>query len=304
MHDKERVLLVGDNPFHGISHLSQDRARTRDDMPSNMEDSAKLVIASIENGANGFMFSVSENTLAVLKIIRERGYIDRISLYAIVPYMYEYVRLYNRVGMYGLAKEFAKKVALSGNTKAITTALFGFISSDPICFTKTYLSYEISRIKSSAGTKSNLQSVLLHEVITDMFLAFNYDWFFKSYVEFLLKLGVMPGFNTSNFTHLVKKLKECKVDLNRVTIATPFNKVGFQMNPSKIACERVLKSIPDSNVIAISILAAGYLSPAKGIAYISKLQNINGVVAGVSKLKHAQETFKLLRDNFQRSKTC
>ena len=27
--DKKMVLLVGDNPFHGISHLSQKQARTR-----------------------------------------------------------------------------------------------------------------------------------------------------------------------------------------------------------------------------------------------------------------------------------
>ena len=26
---EEKVLLVGDNPFHGISHLSQERSRVR-----------------------------------------------------------------------------------------------------------------------------------------------------------------------------------------------------------------------------------------------------------------------------------
>jgi hypothetical protein len=51
-------------------------------------------------------------------------------------------------------------------------------------------------------------------------------------------------------------------------------------------------------VIAISILAAGYLSPSDAIDYIATLPNIKGVAVGVSKEKHAQETFKFLKALF------
>jgi hypothetical protein len=84
-----------------------------------------------------------------------------------------------------------------------------------------------------------------------------------------------------------------------VVIAAPFNKVGFQMDPSKAECEKALASIDEANVIAISILAAGYIKPAEAADYIQSLPNILGVAAGVSKERHARETFKLFNNGLE-----
>lgn len=294
---KEMALLVGDNPFHGISHLSQERARVRGEASTQPEHAAELIMTSIENGANGFMFSVSETTLSILREIRERGKIERLSLYAIVPYAFEYIRLANQIGgVSGLAKKVAKEIVVSGNVKAVAMGLKGVIRADPVSLMKTYLTYEISRVKSSAGKQAILTSVLLHQVITDMALALNLDWLFKSYMNFMLKLRMTPGFNTGNFAYLVNKFREWNMDLSKVIIAAPFNNVGFQMVPSKAECEKVLTDIPEPAVIAISILAAGYLSPSDAIEYIVALPNIRGVAVGVSKETHARETFRLLKE--------
>lgn len=293
--ESKKMLLVGDNPFHGISHLSQERARVRGDAITHAEYDAKLVMTSLENGANGFMFSVSDMTLSILRMIRETGGSERLRLYAIVPYAYEYVRLVTQIGVLGLAKNFAKQIAVSGNVRAIAMGLKGVIRVDPVALMKTYLIYEISRIKSSAGKQANLDSVLLHEIITDMALALNLDWLFRSYVDFMLELGIKPGFETRNFAYLVNKFKEWNIDFSEITIATPFNKIGFQMNPSRTECERALAEVPESNVIAMSVLAAGYLKLPEAMEYIGGLSNVKGVVVGVSKERHAEETFNLLR---------
>lgn len=101
------------------------------------------------------------------------------------------------------------------------------------------------------------------------------------------------------------------LNLNAVYVTTPITfhfpiikavysesarEVGFQMNPSKEECEKVLVDFPEPTVIAISILAAGYLSPLEAIDYIGTLPNVRGIVVGVSKEKHAYETFRLLRE--------
>jgi len=295
---RRKTLLVGDNPFHGISHLSQERGRLRGNMITQAEYAAKLVMTSVDNGANGFMFSVSDETLSILSKIRERGGINRVRLYALVPYAYEYVRLATQIGgIPRLVKKLAKQIVISGNVRAIATGLKGVIRTDPVALLKTYLIYEISRIKSSAGKQANLDSVLLHEIITDMALALNLDWLFKSYVDFISRLGIKPGFETRNFAYLVNKFREWSVDFDKITIATPFNKVGFQMNPSGAECEKALANIPEPDVIAMSILAAGYLKPPEAIKYIKSLPNLVGVVVGVSKEQHALETFKLLEQN-------
>ena len=292
----KKLLLVGDNPFHRISHLSQERGRVRSDAITHPEYAANLVLTALENGANGFMFSVNEMTLSILQLIHEMGGSKRPRLYPIVPYAFEYVRLVAQTGIQGLAKKFAKQIAVSGNVRAIATGLKGVIKTDPVALLKTYLTYEISRIKSSAGKQANLDSVLLHEVITDMALALNLDWIFKAYVDFMLKLRIKPGFNTRNFAYLIKKLREWNIDFGQTAIATPFNKVGFQMNPSRIECEKALAETPEPSIIAISILAAGYLKPLEAIGYIANLPNIKGVAVGVSQEKHALETFNLLKD--------
>jgi len=294
---REMTLLVGDNPFHGISHLSQERARVRGAVSTYPKYAANLVMTSLENGANGFMFSVGKTTLSILRKIREKGEIERLGLYAIVPYVYEYVRLANQVGgIPGLTKRFAKEIVMSGSLRTVAMGLKGFMRADPVSIMKTYLTYEVSRIKSSAGKQADLRSVLLHEVITDMALALNLDWLFRSYVDFMLKLGVTPGLNTGNFVYLVKKIREWRIDLRKIIIAAPFNKVGFQMIPSRIDCEETLESVPEPIVIAISILAAGYLGPSEAIDYVATLRNIKGVAVGVSKERHARETFRLLNE--------
>jgi hypothetical protein len=293
----EKILLVGDNPFHGISHLSQERARARGDNLGYSEHAAGLVMTSLENGANGFMFSVSETTLSILRAIRERKRDKDLRLYAIVPYAYEYVRLATQVGgVSGLSKRFVRQTIWSRNFRAIVLGLKGIVMADPKAIMEAYLLYEISRIRSSVGNHASLDSLLLHEVITDMSLALNLDWLFKSYIAYIRKLEIAPGFNTSNFAYLVNKFREWNIDLEQITVAAPFNKAGFQMNPSRTECERTLENTPEISVIAISILAAGYLSLPEATDYVADLSNIKGVAVGVSKQSHACQTFRLLRE--------
>ena len=301
MSKRQLELLVGDNAFHGISHLSQQRARERaiKDNPSNVEYATQLVKLSLQNGANGFMFSVSDTTLSILKALEHDKKPD---LYAIVPYAYEYVRLATKVGgISGLAKKVSRQIIFSKNVIAVTPGMIGLIRADPSAFLKTYLVYEISRIKSATGKDANLRSVLLHEVITDMALALDLDWLFKSYVTFLLKSKIRPGFETRNFPYLIQKFKEWHIDMSKITITASFNKVGFQMNPSKIDCENALQAVSGAQIIAMSILAAGYLAPYEAIEYVGNLSGISKVVVGVSNERHAIETFKLLRSKLRLS---
>ena len=298
MTSKESMtLLVGDNPFHGISHLSQERSRARNAAVKQSEFAAGLVMSALDNGADGFMFSVSETTLSILHDMRKNGRFCDSKLYAIVPYAYEYVRLAAQVGgVPGLGRRIGKQILLSMNGKAIVAGVRGLVSMDPEALMKTYLFYEISRLKSAAGRKALIDSVLLHEIITEMALAFNLDWFIKSYIEFLKKQKIKPGFETRNFALLAKKFKSWGINFNEVVIVSAFNKAGFQMNPSKEECERALLDASGGNVIAMSMLASGYLRLPEAANYIKTLPNLSGVVVGVSKEQHAKDTFNFLKE--------
>jgi len=277
---KSMKLLVGDNPFHGISHLSQERSRARGIEINDIKYHARLVETSLDNGADGFMFSVSEVTLSILRELRKRRADLSFEAYAIVPYAYEYVRMATKAGgVLGLGKKVAKEVFFSGNVKATALGIKGIVCSDVASLLKTYILYEISRIKSSAGN-----------------LALDMSWLFRAYIDFMQKLKMSPGFETRNFAYLVRKFKGWNISFDGLTIATPFNKVGFQMNPSRGECERALMEAEGASVIGMSILAAGYLKPIEAIDYLENLRNLNSVVVGVSKEHHARETFKVLRE--------
>lgn len=291
------LLLVGDNPFQGVSHLSQERARARGLNVTNPEYAAKLIEIATENGADGFMFSINDTSLSILRVLKRKGLISNIQLYAITPAAYQYVRLMGPMGgLSNIGKEVLKQISLSRNFKAITFGLKGAISTDPLALMKAFLHYEISRIKCFAGKQATLNSIMLHEIITDLASALGLNWLFDSYIEFVKDLGITPGFETRNFAHLIYYFRRQKLSLNDVEIAAPFNKIGFQMNPSKNECEEALAHIPKPNVIAISILAAGYLKPTEAIDYIKTLPKIKGVAVGISKEKHAYETFKLFKE--------
>jgi hypothetical protein len=297
-------LLVGDNPFHGISHFSQERARTRSEEQKhgNVEHAARLVKLSLENGADGFMFSVDETTLSILKILNESNETKNMDLYAIVPYAYEYVRKATQTGgVSGLAKKLSREMIFSSNAKVIALNMIGLLRFNPLALLKTYVAYELSRIKSALKGQACLHSIMLHEMITDMALALEMDQLFKSYIEFMEKSGIRPGFETRNFAYLAGKFSEWNIDSSKVTLVSSFNKVGFQMGPSKIECEKALERVDGAEVIAMSILAAGYLKPADAIEYLASLQGISGVVVGVSKEHHATETFRLLSEGLSKS---
>lgn len=285
--DKQKILLIGDNPFHGVSHLSQDRVRGRRQDISSPEYCARLVRQAMKNGADGFMFSISETTLSILRVLNRTGKTPR--LYAIAPAASDYVRLASRLGTPGLAVYLAKQILTSGNFRAIAYGFKGVAGQDPISLLKAYIFYELYRIKAATTPYMLPYCFMLHEIVTEMALALNLKWLFRSYIDFMLCLKIKPGFETRNLPYLLDKFIQWGTDLDKIALVAPFNAAGFQMSPSSAECERALEKIPKTETIAMSILASGYLQLKEATQYINSLPQLSGVVVGISKERHAHD---------------
>ncbi len=291
------TLLVGDNPFHGVSHLSQERVRSRDPAIEQADYGAGLVATSIENGADGFFFTASGTTLAICRLLAARDFGSAVQLHAIVPYAFELARSAVRVGgLPQLGKDIVKQIVLSRDLKAAASGVLGVVRSDPAALVKAYLFYEVSRLRSAskANKNLNLASVLIHEVVTDMALGLDMEWLFKTHVEAMQDRGITPGFDTRNYPMLLEKLEGWGIDLSQLIVATPFNSIGFQMAPSREACEERLALGNGPDVIAFSVLASGHITLPEAAKYLDSLPNLAGVAVGVSKEQQARETFSLL----------
>ncbi len=296
-----QLLLVGDNPFLNISHLSQSAARKRPDDLSQPVNAASLLRLALENGANGFTFSMCDSNLSILDTLDLDSLPDGLGLYPVVPYAFEYVqKATQRGGISGLVKNLGWDMVKTGNFSSLFYGVLTTMTANPVSLMKSYLGYELSRLDSHVNEKVRLESVFLHQLVTDLALSLNMDMLFKEYVAFLSRRKITPGFNTGNFVHLINKFKEWKIDLSKILILAPFNKVGFQMSPSIEECEDGLRLLPTPSVIAMSVFAAGYVSPKDAAEYISELPNIRGVAIGISKKKHAEETFSFFKNAVQR----
>jgi methylmalonyl-CoA mutase cobalamin-binding subunit len=134
-----------------------------------------------------------------------------------------------------------------------------------------------------------------------MALGLDMEWLFRAHVEANRRLGTRVGWNTRNLPFLVDKLGQWGISLEDAVIATPFNAAGFQMCPSREACEETLAGLPEStDLIGFSVLAAGHMSYAEAIDYVARQPGLAGVAVGVSKPEQASSTFRDLRQAFER----
>lgn len=284
-------LLLGVNPFVGIDHFSNERARERSDA---MNESRILGVmkAAFESGAEGLTFagdSIIENTF---KLMAESGYEFTHGLYPLVPNTRAYVDVIGERGIIGLANSVLSNMSAAGKTKTILGGGLSFLTGNPVRVMKSLLDVEVSNITAMMPKSGVIRSVFLHEIATDLALALGSREVLETYAHHILdSYGFAPGFVTRNFPKFVDFCRDCDLDLSDVVIMTPFNGVGFQMTPSREECERTLKETSNPNVIAMSVFAAGQQSLEQAFEYISSLKGIRSVVVGASTQIHARETF-------------
>ena len=295
----DRILLIGDNPFQGVSHLSLERARMRSEESSTPERAAQVLKAALESGADGFLMSVSDVSLDMLKALRHDT--NPLGIYAIVPYTFALVRSAVRLGgIPGLGQEVAKDIVRSRNWRAVRSAALGGALTDPGALFEAYLHYEVGHIRAAHGPSARLESLLVHEIVTDMALALDLDWMFRRLLGVARTYGVKPGLNTRNLPLLVEKLRRWNIPLDGMVFAAPFNAAGFQMAPTREACEATLATLSTSEVIGFSLLAAGYIGPEEAYEYAISHPNMKGVALGASRVEQARKTFSTFNQGFGR----
>jgi hypothetical protein len=286
-------LLIGDNAFIGISHLSQLKARERL-AQLDLDSYLRVVGTAIQEAATGFSFSVHPTNTELLKSLSDSGLLsEEFELYPVLPYAARYVRLMNEKGTGGLLSETLSSMNLADKAKTLLKGGFSAVTFDPAGLLATYLDMELSNILKIPHAK--IHSVLLHEVITDLGVSFQASTLFEKFTQHIRsQYDAKPGFVTRNLARFVKFAESSKLSLTDLTVMTPMNRIGFQMAPSRTACESCLPTM-NGEVIAMSILAGGFLKLEEAVTYLSKLPELTGVVVGVSTEEHARETFSRLK---------
>jgi len=280
-------ILLGDNPFFGVDHLSQERARKKASTSQNFQNALEVIKYSYKLGVKGMVVSTHPTLKDLIhKIKTESDLIDKMEFYPILPYVQGYVLKINEMGILNTLMDTLSPAGMINKMKIITNGGFGIMKKDLFKLFRTFIDIELLQLKDT-----KIKVIFLHDVITDLALALNMKQIFQTFQEHLHdNHKVNAGLVTKNFPLLVSKLNEWNLDYKY--IMTSFNKAGFQMNPSKEECENAL-NIYKGNVIAMSILAGGFITLQDANEYILTQSRIRNLVVGLSSVKHAEETFRV-----------
>ena len=282
-------IILGHNQFFGTDHMSSERGAERARYFSKIDNVIKIIRFAYDNGTTGLMLSTHENSKAIIKgLLQDKVLKENLNIYVLLPYMAKYVRMANERGMVNMVGEILGGASWSKKLGIMSKGGIGLLQKDIGVMLKSLIDIELIPFK-----PLKVRAVFLHNALSDMIAGFQMKNVAHLFIDYISeKHKIEPAFCTLNSPLLMNFLK--KAQIKNPLLMAPFNKIGFQMNPSKEKCVEILNSIP-SRTIAMSTLGAGYIKPDEAYQYLSTISEIKSTVVGASSKKHIIENNNLIK---------
>lgn len=286
-------IILGHNQFVGVDHLSQDRARSRVERFNDVQRVIDIIKFFYDLGGRGMMLSTHQRATEIMMAVGSESNLSRnMNIYPLIPYTQGYVRRANEMGVVGMLNDVLQPASTSMKLKILFKGGMNVMRKDFLNILSTLIDMEMLPFKGF-----NTRAIFLHNVLTDLALSLKAQSIFEFYIDYIKdNYGTTPAFGTMNFPVLLRSFEEWEIE--KPLIMTSFNKIGFQMNPSQVECEKCLMEYP-SNILAMSTLAAGYLKPKEAYDYLFSLPNIESVVVGASTEVHLEETIGIINEGIR-----
>jgi hypothetical protein len=280
----ERILL-GDNQFFGINHLSEEKARAQAMKFQDTEAVIEVLDMAYDEGIRVFMCTTHERIAEVCDHIRAypRRY-EGFQFYPCMPYAHKYANAVTEFGMFGALKSFLP------DQGAVGAMVGGFVSmarKDVKGMVEILIDAEM---KMFHGLRTPV--ILLQNVITDLILGLGMKDVFRIFSDHVRnRYNAEPGFITMNVPLLLDALEQVGID-NPIVCAN-INKIGFRMCGGVAEYEKIIAT-RRFRPIAMSILASGAIPPGEAIDYVCNQPNIESIVFGASSRHNIHQTKSLI----------
>jgi len=261
--------------------LSQERARKRMTVLNSFDKITDIMEFVSNRAVKGFVVSTHPQLKNLIQHMEtKKNLLEKFEFYPILPYTQGYVAKVTEKGIMNTLSEILSSGTRQTKLKIILKGSKSFLTKDFEKLFQTLIDIELLPL-----TSVKKKVVFLHDAVTDLAVGLGMKKVIENFTNHIEKqYRVKPGLVTKNFPKLVRTFE--KWDIEIPTIMTSFNPIGYQMNPSKNECE---KFISNNKVIAMNVLAGGYLKPQESFQYLSNL-DIKAVTIGMSSKQHAQET--------------
>ena len=280
-------IILGSNPFDGVSYLSRARAKSYLEKFSNIDEIFRVIEAAVNNGLDTITCAYNEKVIQALERLPRT---KRMKVIPVVPNAYHYVRESTSKGLLGTVASKLKRTATFEKVKLVikgTSQIKGVLSKDIKALMTSMLELELAPFR-----KFEVPAVILHGHIADLALVNDNKEVFDIYCDFIRhSFQAEPFIATHNFGRSLPKYEEWKLDVTG--IHTSFNKKGFMMRPSPSVCEELLAQT-DKYILAKKILAGGTLPPEEAFPYL-KGKKIPSIVVGLASVQEVYHTLAVAR---------
>lgn len=279
----DRVIL-GDNQFFGVDHLSDEKARQKEQRFKDTREIIKVIDAAYDVGIRTFMCTTYGRIAEICDHIRENPsqYLD-FKMYPCMPYAHKYANAVTEMGIVGTLKHYT-----GGNiVGSVVRGGMAVVQRDAFKLMQMLVDAEMTMFRGI-----NVEAIFLQNVVTDLFLGLGMCDFFAEFAKYVkTKYDAEPGFITMNLPMLATALDG--VGINKPIICASINKIGFRVSGGMTEYEKVLEA-GKVRAIAMQVYAAGALRPQEALDYVCRLKGVESVLFGASTKPHIQQTYDLI----------
>jgi hypothetical protein len=283
-------LLLGDNQFFGVNHMSEEKARSQALRFQEIDAVIDVLDEAYDEGVRTFMCTTHDRISLVCDHVRAHPhrYPDFI-FYPGMPYAHKYANAVTEDGMLGAVKRFLPDEGLVDAAKRGGVSM---AKKDIEGMTTLLIDAEMKMFQGL-----NAPVIFLQNVVVDLLLGLGFKDAFRIFAEHVKdRYDAEPGFITMNMPALLDVLEELQIE--NPIICSNINKIGFRMCGSIAAYEAALRD-RQFRAIAMSVYASGAIPASEAIEWVCAQPNIESIVFGASGRANIKNTRELVSEYWQ-----
>lgn len=278
------LLLLGDNQFFGINHMSEEKARAQAIRFQDTSAIIDVIDIAMDYGVRTLMCTTHERMAHVCDHVRSNPerYAD-FRFYPCMPYAHKYANAVTEHGMFGALNAFLPdegllNAALRGGKSLFRKDIEGIMT--------LLVDAEMTMFK---GLSTPV--IFLQNVVVDLLLGLQFDEAFAIFARHVRdRYGAEPGFITMNLPMALETLDRIGID-NPIVCAN-INAIGFRMSGGLEAYEKAMRD-RRFRPVAMSVFASGAIPPRRALEWVHDHAAAESVVFGASSRSSIESTVSI-----------
>jgi hypothetical protein len=278
-------LLLGDNQFFGINHMSEEKARAQQLRFQRLDAVMAVLDAARDEGIHTFMCTTHDRVGEICDVVRAdpAAYGDMVFL-PCMPYAHKYANAVTEDGILGTLRRFLPD---GGSLGAALRGTRQLAAKDVEGVATLLVDAELRMFE---GLRTPV--VWMQNVVVDLLLGLGFYDAFTMFADHVrLRHGAEPGFITMNLPALLDALETAGVE--NPLVCSNINKLGFRMSGGVDAYLDALERRP-FRAVAMSVFASGAIPAEEAIEWVCALPNLESIVFGASSARNIQHTRRLV----------